>query len=193
MHLDFPVKRVLLHTRQVICSGFAREDGLWDVEADLVDIRSVDCLNNRNEVLVKAGEILHGMHLQITVDATMRILDAQGITEHSPHGECRAVANGYSVLKGLTIGPGFLSTVKELFRGINGCTHLTALVGPAATTAIQTIIADREQRERTTSQADPQKIHEKSLVNSCYAWRDGGEAFNAHGTTISDKNDHKKN
>lgn len=177
-----PVKRTLLHMRQVICNGYAREDGLWDVEGQLDDIRSVDCLSKRREVLVRAGDTLHGMRLRITVDQTMRIVDAQALTEHSPHGECRTVAVAYAALKDLTIGPGFLTTVKERFRGIKGCTHLTELIGPVATTAIQTVFAAREQLAgRTLATGDETKGQQMRLVGSCHAWRRGGEAFNAHG------------
>lgn len=181
MPVEFPVKRTLLHTRQVICTGYAREDGFWDVEGHLADVRSIDCLSKRREVLVSAGQTLHGMRLRITVDEAMTIVEAQAVTEHSPHAECRTVGVGYAALKGLTIGPGFLATVRERFRGVSGCTHLTELIGPVATTAIQTILSAQGQLAATTPlpRKEP-KGQGMRLVDSCHAWRRGGEAFNAH-------------
>lgn len=176
----FTSKRKLIHTRQVTCKGYLREDGLFDVEGHLADVRDVDCLSKRREILVRAGDTLHGMRLRITVDTAMRIVDAGAVTEHSPHVECRSISAAYKALKGLVIGPGFLAAVKERFRGIKGCTHLTELVGPVATTAIQTAISAREQLaglEGTGAAAAGPKLE---LVDSCHAWRRGGEAFLAH-------------
>lgn len=178
MPTDLQVKRTLLHTRQVICQGYMRDDGLWDIEGSLADVRGVDCLNLKHEVLVPKGQTLHGMRLRITVDDAMTIVEAQAITEHSPHGECRSASAGYAALKGLTIGPGFLAKAKERFRGINGCTHLSELIGPVATTAYQTIFAAREQVRAVPGTV--KKGPALRLVDSCHAWRRGGEAFNAH-------------
>jgi hypothetical protein len=178
------VPRTLLHTRQVSCNGYARADGLWEVEGYLADVRSVDCRNKRGQVLVSAGDTLHGMRLRITVDQTLTIVDAHALTEHSPHGECRMVAAAYAGLTGLTIGPGFLAAAKTRFRGIDGCTHLTELIGPVVTTAIQTVISAKEQQAGSeTDHADGQYWPQIRLVDSCHAWRRGGEAFNAHDNT----------
>lgn len=174
-----PVRK-LIHTRQVTCKGYARDDGLFEVEGHLADVRGVDCLSRRREVLVRAGDTLHGMRLRITVDQSMRIVEAGAVTEHSPHGECRAVGDAYAGLKGLIIGPGFLAAAKERFRGIRGCTHLTELIGPVATTAIQTAISVREQLAGLELAPDEAKGSHLSLVDSCHAWRRGGEAFLAH-------------
>jgi hypothetical protein len=186
MNSDLPVQRQLLHSRQVCCNGYARIDGLWEVEGHLTDVRSVDCRSKRGDVLVCAGQTLHGMRLRLIVDPALTIVEAHAVTEHSPHHECRRVADAYAGLKGLTIGPGFLAAAKSRVRGIHGCTHLTELIGPVATTAIQTMIAAREQlsgraADRNGDQAPP--LH---LVDSCHAWRQGGEAFRAHATTAAE-------
>ncbi|OWW19016.1 hypothetical protein AYR66_05445 [Noviherbaspirillum denitrificans] len=166
----------MIHTRQVTCKGYLRDDGLFEVEGHLEDVRGVDCMDKRRVVLVPAGETLHGMRLRITVDEEMRIVEAGARTEHSPHGECRSAGKAYAALEGLVIGPGFLAAARERFRGVQGCTHLTELVGPVATTAIQTAISAREQQAGQVEQKGPQM----SLVDSCVAWRRGGEAFHAH-------------
>lgn len=178
---ELPKSRKLLHTRQVTCRGYVREDGLWEVEGHLADVRSVDCLSKRGEILVSAGNTLHGMRLRITVDASMCIVDAQAVTEHSPHGECRAVGAAYAALKGLIIGPGFLAAAKQRVRGVKGCTHLTELIGPVATTAVQAVISTREQQVGLNGTTGPEpEVAELQLIDSCHAWRRGGEAFTAH-------------
>lgn len=176
---EVKVERKLMHTREVVCRGYLRSDGLWDVEGALRDVRACDVLTREREVLVKAGETLHGMRLRMTVDASFRIVDAQAHTEHGPHSECGAVDAGYSSLRGMVIGPGFMATVKQQFGGTRGCTHLTELIGAVVTTAIQTILSTREQQGSSLQQGRAGGGSVR-LVDSCYAWRRGGEAFNAH-------------
>ena len=40
MPLSEPVKRRHLHTRTVTIEGFAREDGLWDIEGRMTDLKT---------------------------------------------------------------------------------------------------------------------------------------------------------
>ena len=47
------------------------------------------------------------------------------------------IADSYDRLVGLRIGPGFTMTVKRLFRGVEGCSHMIELLPPMATTAFQ--------------------------------------------------------
>lgn len=179
---DVSVRRELLHSRNIECKGYARDDGLWDIEGRVADIRTIDCLDRQGGVLVRAGDVLHGMLLRITVDAAMRIVDASAITTDSPHGECKSVSTAYAVLIGLTIGPGFLREVKDRFRGVRGCTHMTELIGPVATTAFQTVMARRDGIgvSAPTSANQSKRPPMLKLVDSCHAWRRGGEAFVAH-------------
>jgi len=37
MPLSPPVGRQHLHTRRVVCQGFFRDDGLWDIEGRITD------------------------------------------------------------------------------------------------------------------------------------------------------------
>ena len=39
-----PVPRIRKHTRRVRFEGYARADGLWDIEAHLTDVRPEDYL-----------------------------------------------------------------------------------------------------------------------------------------------------
>lgn len=170
--------RKLIHTRQVTCKGYQRDDGLFEVEGNLEDVRDVNCYDRQRQVLVQAGRTLHGMRLRIVLDEALRIVEASARTEYSPHGECRHAGQSYAALKGLTIGPGFMATVKERFRGVKGCTHLTELVGAVATTAVQTAISAREQMAGLPEANSAG--NSIGLVDSCHAWRRGGEAFHAH-------------
>ena len=69
MPLSTPtVARQRLHERRVTYEGFERDDGLFDVDAHLADIKDHDFLlltGNR-----PAGEPVHAMHVQIESDET---------------------------------------------------------------------------------------------------------------------------
>ena len=40
MPLTNPAPRKLMHTRAIDCKGYERADGLWDIEAHLVDTKT---------------------------------------------------------------------------------------------------------------------------------------------------------
>lgn len=172
MNVTEPVSRKLLHSRRISCDGYQREDGLWDIEAELVDTRSYD-LPRFFELDLPAGEVLHGMGFRITVDADMVIRQVEASTRHGPVPDCRDIAATYGQLVGLTIGQGFSAAIKKLFGGRRGCTHLTELLIPMATTAYQTIWRQswetvREQNE--TGERPP-------LLDSCHSYRSDGEVI----------------
>jgi hypothetical protein len=36
------VPRTHIHTRRIACEAYEREDGLWDVEANMTDVKTYD-------------------------------------------------------------------------------------------------------------------------------------------------------
>lgn len=161
--------RQLLHQRTVQCYGYQRDDGLWDIEAHMVDVKTYDFPNHdRNGIA--AGEPLHGMWLRVTCDDELTILDAQAVTEFGPFHQCPDIAPAYAKLKGLQIGQGFDRAVRTMFAGAHGCTHLRELLRPLATTAFQTIFSVREKKRREESAET-----KPGILDSCYALRSSGE------------------
>jgi hypothetical protein len=45
MPLSPPIGRQHLHTRRVVCQGFFRDDGLWDIEGRITDEKTYDHAN----------------------------------------------------------------------------------------------------------------------------------------------------
>jgi hypothetical protein len=112
--------RKLLHTRRVTCEGFARSDGLYDIEAQLQDI-SPDGSNMIFKIL-GPGEAIHRMRMVMTIDSDLLIHDFQARTEAGPTPECLDVSRFYAVLKGVRIG-----------RGGDGCRNCSAVTRAART------------------------------------------------------------
>ncbi len=174
-----PAARKPIHRRTVECVGYAREDGLWDIEGWMVDTKTYSFANHdRGEI--KAGEPLHGMGLRLTIDIDRRIITAEAVTDFSPFHECKDVNPNFAALEGLVIGPGFRKAVQDRVGGALGCTHLVELLGPIGTTAFQTLHKARmEQREKQRASGESPKgvSDSRGLRDSCYALRADGPAM----------------
>lgn len=134
------VARRPLHTRRITCEGFAREDGLIDLEGTLIDTKPIALRLVTREVPV--GEPIHKMRVRLTIDRERRILNAEVFSEETPYPDCAEVEQAYRKLIGMRIEPGFTQAVKRMFRGIAGCTHMTELIPPLASTAFQVLWAN---------------------------------------------------
>ena len=164
------VVRREVHLRRISCSGFAREDGLWDIEGHLVDTKPqpLDLPVGR----VEAGQAIHEMRVGLTIDIDFLILDAWALTVHAPYGTCSDINPRYRQLVGLRIEPGFTQRVKQLFRATLGCSHLTELLPPMATTAFQVIWSDRANHDESAGGGSP--------VGGCHVLRRDGELVRIH-------------
>jgi hypothetical protein len=152
--LDATVAREPLHRRTVEIQGYKREDGLYDIEAHLVDTKPYDFRLAAG--VRRAGEPVHDMWLRITVDRNLHIVDAAAAMDGMPYvGDCNAIVPEYRKLVGLAIRPGYHQRVKELLGGVRGCTHVTELASMLATAAVQTLAGQRLQDpERRPFQLD---------------------------------------
>lgn len=166
------VARRPVHLRRIHCEAFEREDGLIDIEAVLIDTRpSPTPLVTGREV--PPGEPIHQMRMRLTLDRARWIVDAQAFSEAQPYRECTAVEGAYRRLIGLRVEAGFTQTVKRLFRGEAGCTHLTELLPAMATTAFQVLWADLDATA-------PGAAAGGTPVGGCHGLRTDGEVVRLH-------------
>jgi hypothetical protein len=165
MPLPVPeVERELTHTRRVRYEGFQRADGLWDIEAHLLDTKNHD-FHLRTGVR-RAGQPIHDMALRVTIDRSFTILDAMVSSDAVPYpGGCETIAPAYRKLIGLNLLRGFRKRVAELFGGTKGCTHLTELLGGVPTAAIQSF-AGQMPEERDDGRKPFQLDHCHALETS---------------------------
>ncbi len=73
MPLSKPTSRCHAHKRTVACDGYEREDGLWDIEATMVDVKSVAGDSPDRNGYVAAGEHFHNISLRLTLDRSLLI------------------------------------------------------------------------------------------------------------------------
>ncbi|KAG1651229.1 3-hydroxymethyl-3-methylglutaryl-CoA lyase, cytoplasmic [Nymphon striatum] len=110
MPLSNPVERKKLHDRKIHCEGFKRADGLYDIEAHLVDKRTFDCSYDdvHRGGMIKAGEPVHDMYLRITLDLRFVIQEVTAVSDDTPFNVCPKATLAMQELIGLRIGSGWV-------------------------------------------------------------------------------------
>ena len=165
MPLSSPVSRKQIHTREIKCIGYEREDGLWDIEGSIVDTKTYS-FNNDDRGTVGSGTPVHDMVVRLTIDEDLIVHSAEAFTEAAPFSICPNAASSVANLKGLKISSGWTKLVRDKIGGIIGCTHITQLiVGPLATTAYQTIIPLKNSlhQNKKPTQRPP-------IIDTCCGW-----------------------
>ncbi len=166
--------RRLLHRRALDVQVYARDDGLYEVEATLSDTKTRDIPmagGTRH-----AGEPIHDMVLQLVIDTELTIHEAGSQTRWMPYpGACDQHGDAYARLVGLNLLKGFRLGVKERLAGTRGCTHLTELCQILPTAVIQAfagLVIDT--REGDGSGQPPFQL------DKCHALRRDGAVVRTH-------------
>ncbi|GGO86719.1 hypothetical protein GCM10011348_38210 [Marinobacterium nitratireducens] len=168
MPLPKPARRQQYHQRNVRCTGYLRDDGLWDIEGRMTDIKSHDIdIDDRDHGYVAAGEPFHDISMRLTIDETMLIHEVQAAIDAAPFRTCPAIAAAFKRLEGTRIGSGWLRQTRELVGGVEGCTHLNEMLQPLATTAVQMLWPVRAAR--TGERAHP------GVINTCHTYAQDSE------------------
>ena len=165
----------LVHTRQIVCRGYRRRDGLWQIEASVADEKG-QAVPFNSRPAVPAGEKIHHLALRVLIDDDYTIRDAAATTMAAPWAACSDIAADYRKLIGLRIGPGFTRSVREVLGGTLGCTHLTDLLGQVGNTYMQASFPDRLARQQKID-GDPRRWPDAgtlAFVDGCHAWRKDG-------------------
>ncbi|MGB0467937.1 MAG: DUF2889 domain-containing protein [Pontibacterium sp.] len=172
MPLSKPVRRSHLHQRLVTCNGYQREDGLWDIEGHMTDVKSQSLDNPERGGYITAGEAFHDMGLRITLDSQLLIHEVEAYIDASPFRMCPGIVGAFKKLEGTRIGPGWQRRAKEMLGGVQGCTHLNELLVPVATTAIQTLWPGARQ--------DVMQLGAKLMLNSCHTWSQNSDVIKTY-------------
>jgi hypothetical protein len=143
-----PVERELMHLRDIALRGYRRSDGLFDIEAHLVDTKTPLEANRSGRQEAPPGTPIHGMWLRLTVSEDMVVVACEASSDFTPYAICPQAAPNFARLAGLKIGPGFNRAVAERVGGTHGCTHLRELLGQMATVVYQTLYPYRARKER---------------------------------------------
>ena len=160
MPLTPPSNRREIHHRAIDMKAFARDDGLFDVEARLVDRKPFPFLRSSSPVPTPAGEALHDLWIRVTLDSEFVVRDIEASSDATPWPLCREAEGTLKVLIGERIARGWSAKVKERLRGAAGCTHLMEMLVTLGTTALQGIRGADANRE----------LAAQWKIDSCYAY-----------------------
>lgn len=176
MPLPTPAPRTLKHTRTIECKGYEREDGLWDIEGHLTDVKTYVHSRRNGGRERQPGEPVHDMWMRLTVDLEFRIHDIETATASSPYDTCGAITPNFKQLIGLTIGRGWRKEIAERVGGVKGCTHLVEMLGPLGTVAYQATARAREERARAERAAGKAPAKRPYQINSCHTYKEDAPA-----------------
>ena len=156
-----------LHTRSIRVDAYARPDGLWDLDAELIDVKAYDFTRDSGAVH-KAGDPVHHMRLRVTFDAQFTITAAVAVYEAAPFNEhCSSIAPAYGDLVGMNLIKGFRRAVKERYARTAGCTHISELCSVLPTAAIQALAGNRREQSALPNQGNRRPFE----LEGCHALR----------------------
>ncbi|MCL1620587.1 DUF2889 domain-containing protein [Ralstonia pseudosolanacearum] len=182
MPLSNPVPRVARHRRAITVEAYLREDGLWDIEARLMDTKPHDIPLVSGRVRPQ-GQPLHDLWLRVTIDIHMNVVDAEACSDWVPYPtHCDTIGPAYRNLVGLNLMKGFRKAARERLGGVAGCTHLTELCAVLPTAAIQAFPEDalpvrdhsNDHRSSKPGETPPYQLH------GCHALHFEGEVVRKH-------------
>lgn len=166
MPLSPATNRREIHHRVIDMRAYARDDGLYDVEAHLVDRKPFAAPRFASPDPVAAGQPRHDMWVRLILDDQLVVRDVEASSDETPYSVCKEAESTLSVMIGERIASGWSVKVKERLRGSASCTHLMELLIPLATTALQGIRGMNLEAHGAAVDANgvPRKLE------SCYAY-----------------------
>lgn len=166
--------RQLIHGRQIDVQVFARDDGLWEVDATLVDVKTRDVpLAGQTRA---AGDPIHDMLLRLVVDRQLNIVEAGAQTRWMPYvGQCDDYGDAYARLAGLNLLKDFRAALRRRVGGRLGCTHITELAQTLPTAVVQAFAGDVIDTRGDADGADA-----PFQIDRCHALRSDGPAVQTH-------------
>ncbi|PAT38470.1 DUF2889 domain-containing protein [Vandammella animalimorsus] len=138
MTLPPPAPRRLAHTRQSTFHGYQRDDGLWDIEAEMVDTKPFEFALADGSGL-PPGQALHRMLIRLTIDHQLVVRDIATRMGNFPHGSCHEADQHMRKMIGSTMAKGWRKSIDAHLGGVQGCTHMRELLYNMATAAYQTL------------------------------------------------------
>ena len=141
MPLSAPVPRKTSHIRRVTYQGYEREDGLWDMEAELHDSKAHDMPSFRHQGVRLAGDPIHHMWLRVTIDRQLVVHAIEAAMDAHPLQDCPQARPALQGMVGACMARGWRQAIAQHMGGVASCTHLRELLFNMATAAFQTLPA----------------------------------------------------
>lgn len=162
-----------MHRRAIDCDGYLRDDGLWEVEARLVDTKPF-LQRDQFRGDLPPGTPVHDIRLRLAVDDSLTIREAESDMAATPFPTCIEVNGILQRLVGEQIGRGWRETVRRKIGKLETCTHLAELLGPAVTTLFQTMSYGKRPDGADSMDGHLDSAEPPFFINGCHSWRTDG-------------------
>ena len=164
-----------VHTRSIRVDAFARDDGLWDLEAVLTDVKQRDFPLATG--VRKAGDPVHEMVLTVTIDTQLNIVAAHAESRSVPYpGHCDSIGGDYAKLVGLNLLQDFRRHLHARLGGIHGCSHITELANVLPTAAVQAFAGEVFKPRDAAYEGHHDDEQKPWQLDRCHALRSDGAA-----------------
>jgi hypothetical protein len=141
--LPEPTERTAIQTRSIVCRSYRRSDGLIDIDTRFIDTRPF-AYENDFRGTCPAGSALHNLQMRVTLDARRHIVAVASAMPATPYGSC---------------------------TGVEGCTHMLALLDTMAAASMQAYASDR-YAPRQPGEAPPPTVWKiDALVDTCWSYK----------------------
>jgi hypothetical protein len=171
MNLSPPAARRPRYKRTIECEGFQREDGLWDIEARVIDTKPFR-VHEPFRGVREPGQHVHDMMVRVTIDKDMVVRNIETAMLDVPYVPCSNAQPAFKDLIGKKIGSGWRRAIQESAGGVKGCTHMRELLLPVATIAFQTL-GDWPDASKPAPPPDP-NAERPYFIDGCKAWAADG-------------------
>ena len=161
-----------MHTRRIEMQAFAREDGLWDIEAHLQDEKSFKYIDPGRGVQ-EAGDPVHDIFVRLTLDDDRVIREVAIEMNSMPFGTCHEVKDSLRPLIGETVGRGWRNILKKIPRSTT-CAHVHEVLVPMATVVHQGMSMGRKPDGKLALEPDSTLGRQPFFVDDCHSWRADG-------------------
>jgi len=155
-----------LHTRQVTFRAYERDDGLWDIDAELIDTKAYT-MNSQEWGPLPPGTHVHDMAIRVTLDDRLTIRAIATSMRSAPFAECPNAVDPMQQMVGHTMGRGWRFTVDKILGANRGCTHLRELLFNMATAAYQAIPNYRMQKMQEAGTLPPSDGQPPQHLGKC--------------------------
>lgn len=159
-----------LHHRQIDLRVFERADGLYEVEGQVLDTKAHSIRRVLADEDTPPGAPLHDIRVRLVIDADLLVHEVFASSDTTPFAVCKGATQSLAPLKGLRIGPGWNTRVRQLLGGAASCTHMAEMMGPLATAAIQGL----SPLHRATRPVPMDAEGRPRKIDSCYAYASHG-------------------
>ncbi|WLW62517.1 DUF2889 domain-containing protein [Achromobacter aegrifaciens] len=162
------------HSRTIQLQAYEREDGLWDLEALIEDVKPQPFTTQMRHF--DCGVPIHLMAIRVTINEALDVLGAEAGMHRMPFPSvCPEAQLRLERLVGANLLKGFRQEIAKRIPAPERCSHLSELATLLPTLAVQTILQGKISPQ---DEDDPTKRPLK--IGACHALREDGPLVKEH-------------